>query len=208
MPELDVLDKSKNKVGTVRISPEVFDVKSRENLAQKYVVMQLAARRSGTAKTKSSYAEVRGGGKKPWRQKGTGRARQGTSRSALWRGGVTTFGPVPRDYSVKMPKKMRQLALKSVLTELVREKALSVVDKLTVDQPKTSEAVKLIKSLGLPQSALFLLAEKNPDLELAVRNIPNVDVLLVDGLNVYDLLNHQRVVCTPEAIKKIEERFN
>lgn len=208
MPELDVLDKSNNKVGTVQISPEVFDVRSRENLAQKYVVMQLAARRSGTAKTKSNYAEVSGGGKKPWRQKGTGRARQGTSRSALWRGGVTTFGPAPRDYSVKMPKKMRQLALKSVLTELVREKALSVVDKLTVDQPKTSEAVKLIKSLGLPQSALFLLAEKNPNLELAVRNIPNVDVLLVDGLNVYDLLNHQKIVCTPEAIKKIEERFN
>ncbi len=208
MPELDVLDKSNNKVGTVQISPEVFEAKIRENLAQKYVVMQLAARRSGTAKTKSNYAEVSGGGKKPWKQKGTGRARQGTTRSALWRGGVTTFGPIPRDYSVKMPKKMKQLALKSVLTELVKSKALSFVDQLTVDQPRTRDAVKLIKGLGLPQSALFILAEKNPNLELAVRNIPNVDVLLVDGLNVYDLLNHQKVVCTPEAIKKIEERFN
>ncbi len=208
MPELDVLDMSNKKVGAVQVSADVFGAKVREHLVQKYVDMQLAARRRGTAKTKSNYAEVSGGGKKPWRQKGTGRARVGSSRSSLWRGGVTIFGPIPRSYAFKMSKKTKQLALRSVLTDRVQSGSISVVDKLVMDSTKTKDAVKLLKNLGLSDKTLFLLTERNPNLELAVRNLPCVDVLLVDGLNVYDLLIHDRIVCTPEAIKKIEERLN
>lgn len=208
MPELDILDVNNKKVGAVQLSADIFGAKVREHLVQKYVDMQLAARRRGTAKTKSNYAEVSGGGKKPWRQKGTGRARVGTSRSALWRGGVTLFGPIPRSYAFKMSKKAKELALKSVLTDRVQNNAISIVDKLILGSSKTKEAVKILKSLGLPEKTLFVLAEKNPNLELAVRNLPRVDVLLVDGLNVFDILVHDRIVCTPEALKKIEERLN
>ena len=208
MPQLDVLDMSNKKVGAVDVSAEVFGVKIEEHLVQKYVDMQMAARRSGTAKTKSNYSEVSGGGKKPWRQKGTGRARVGTSRSSLWRGGVTLFGPVPRSYSFKMSKKSKQIALRSILTDRIQASGISVVDKLVLPSSKTKEAVKLLKGLGMPEKTLFLLAEKNPNLELAVRNLPHVDVLLVEGLNAYDLLIHEKIVCTPEAIKKIEERLN
>ncbi|OGW24789.1 MAG: 50S ribosomal protein L4 [Nitrospinae bacterium RIFCSPLOWO2_12_FULL_47_7] len=208
MPELDILDIKNKKVGVVQVSAEIFDAKIREHLVQKYVDMQLAARRRGTAKTKSNYAEVRGGGKKPWKQKGTGRARVGSSRSSLWRGGVTIFGPTPRSYAFKMTKKTKELALKSVLTDRIQNSAISVVDKLILQTSKTKEAVNLLKSLGLPEKTLFLLAEKNPNLELAIRNLPRVDVLLVDGLNAFDLLVHDKIVCTPEALKKIEERLN
>lgn len=208
MPQLDVLDKSNKKVGAVDISDAVFGVKVQEHLVQKYIDMQLAARRRGTAKTKSNYAEVSGGGKKPWRQKGTGRARVGSSRSSLWRGGVTIFGPIPRSYAFKMSKKAKQSALRSILTDRIQASSIAVVDKLELPSSKTKEAVKLLKGLGLPERTLFLMAEKNPNLELAVRNLPHVDVLLVEGLNAYDLLMHDKIVCTPEALKKIEERLN
>lgn len=208
MPQLDVLDKSNKKVGAVELSDAVFGVKIQEHLVQKYVDMQLAARRRGTAKTKSNYAEVSGGGKKPWRQKGTGRARVGTSRSSLWRGGVTLFGPVPRSYAFKMSKKAKQSALRSILTDRIQASSIAVVEKLDLPGSKTKDAVKFLKGLGLPERTLFLMVERNPNLELAVRNLPHVDVLLVDGLNAYDLLIHDKIVCTPEAIKKIEERLN
>ncbi len=208
MPQLDVLDKSNKKVGAVELSDAVFGVKIQEHLVQKYVDMQLAARRRGTAKTKSNYAEVSGGGKKPWRQKGTGRARVGTSRSSLWRGGVTLFGPVPRSYAFKMSKKAKQSALRSILTDRIQASSIAIVEKLDLPSSKTKDAVKLLKGLGLPGRTLFLMVERNPNLELAVRNLPHVDVLLVDGLNAYDLLVHDTIVCTPEAIKKIEERLN
>ena len=136
------------------------------------------------------------------------RARVGSSRSSLWRGGVTIFGPTPRSYAFKMTKKTKELALKSVLTDRIQNSAISVVDKLILQTSKTKEAVNLLKSLGLPEKTLFLLAEKNPNLELAIRNLPRVDVLLVDGLNAFDLLVHDKIVCTPEALKKIEERLN
>lgn len=208
MPTVDLLDVNNKKLGTVELSPEIFDVKIREHLVQQYVAMQMAARRSGTASTKGNRGEIRGSGKKPWRQKGTGRARAGSVRSPLWRGGMTVFGPTPRGYAIKMSKKSKKLALKSVLTERLQGKRLSIVDKVAVDNPKTKEALELIKQMDLPGKTLFLLAEKNHNLELAVRNLPHVDVLLVDGLNVYDLLVHERIVCTQDALKKIEERLN
>ena len=208
MPDLDLVDMENKKVGTVSVSADVFDVKVREHLVQKYVNLQMATRRSGTASTKSNKGDLHGSGAKPWRQKGTGRARAGNTRSPLWRGGMTVFGPTPRDYAFKMSRKSKQLALKSVLTDRVRENRVQVVQQLTLAEPKTKEAVALLKKLGLPSKTLFLVDEKNPNLEMAVRNLPQVDVLPVDGLNVYDLLVHEKIVCTPEALKKIEERLN
>ena len=208
MPELDLVDMENKKVGTVSVAAEVFDVQIREHLVQQYVTLQMAARRRGTAATKSNKGDLHGSGAKPWRQKGTGRARAGNTRSPLWRGGMTVFGPTPRDYSFKMSRKSKKLALKSVLTDRVREKQVQVVKELSLAEPKTKEVVALLKKLGLPPKTLFLLDEKNPNLEMAVRNLPQVDVLPVDGLNVYDLLVHEKIVCTPEALKKIEERLN
>ena len=208
MPELDLVDMENKKVGTVSVATEVFDVQIREHLVQQYVNLQMATRRRGTASTKSNKGDLHGSGAKPWRQKGTGRARAGNTRSPLWRGGMTVFGPTPRDYSFKMSRKSKKLALKSVLTDRVRENQVQVVKELSLTEPKTKEAVVLLKKLGLPPKTLFLLDEKNSNLEMAVRNLPQVDVLPVDGLNVYDLLVHEKIVCTPEALKKIEERLN
>lgn len=208
MPELDIVDLDNKKVGTVSVAAEVFDVKIREHLVQQYVNLQMATRRRGTASTKSNKGDLHGSGAKPWRQKGTGRARAGNTRSPLWRGGMTVFGPTPRDYSFKMSRKSKKLALSSVLTDRVRENQIQVVKELSLAEPKTKSALVLLKKLGLPSKTLFLVDKTNSNLELAVRNLPHVDVLPVDGLNVYDLLIHEKIVCTPEALKKIEERLN
>ncbi len=208
MAELPIVDSSNNQVGTVPAVPEIFEVPVREHLVQKYVAMQLAKRRRGTACTKSNYGQLSGSGKKPWRQKGTGRARHGKTRSAIWRGGLTIFGPTPRDYSFKMTKKTKTLALKSILTERARNDAICVIDKIELEQPKTKEAVKLLEALGLPERTLFLLDQRNENLELAVRNLPDTDVLLLDGLNAFDLLVHEKIVFTAEALKKVEGRLN
>ncbi len=208
MPDLDLINLEKKKVGTVPLSPEVFDIKVREHLVKEYVSQQQAARRSGSASTISNRGDLRGGGKKPWKQKGTGRARVGSRRSPLWRGGLTTFGPTPRSFEFKLSKKSKKLALKSVLTERARNNGLWVVESLTLAEPKTKVAVELLRKLELPGKTLFVVAEKDRNLELAVRNLPNADVLPVAGLNVFDLLLHETIVCTPESIKKIEERLN
>lgn len=208
MPEIDLLDASNKKVGSVEASAEVFDVKIRPHLVQSCVINQLAARRGGNAATKQSRGEISGGGKKPWRQKGTGRARQGSTRAPNWRGGMTVFGPSPRDYSFKLTKKVKKLALKSVLTDRFRSQALVVVDSLALANPKTKEAVALVKNLGLPAKTLFITDGRNENLALAVRNLKDVDVLPVEGLNVYDLVLHEKIVCTPESLKKIEERLS
>ncbi|QPJ61752.1 MAG: 50S ribosomal protein L4 [Candidatus Nitronauta litoralis] len=208
MAELEVKDKENNKVETVAVSDDVFGVTVREHLVQRYVVMQLASRRSGTAKTQNSRCEVRGGGKKPWRQKGTGRARQGSIRSANWVGGMTVFGPAPRDYSFPLSKKSKKLAIKSVLTDRLQNGGITVVKDLSLEEPKTRHAVALLGKLELPAKTLFLLGDENENLRLAVRNIPQVDCLSIEGLNVYDLLRHERIVLTPETVKKIEERLN
>ena len=207
MPQLDVLDVKNNKVGDVNADPAVFDVKVNNHLVKQYVVLQRATRRLGTASTKSNYGQLSGSGKKPWRQKGTGRARVGKTRSALWRGGLTIFGPTPRDYSFKMNKKARRQAVRSALTECLRGNHIAVIDKITLDNPKTKEVVQVIKALGLPEKTLFVTAEKNKNLELAVRNLPTVNVLPVEGVNVYDLLFHEKIVCTSEAVKKLGERL-
>ena len=208
MPELDLVDLDNKKIGTVAMAPEIFDAKVREDLVQKYVTMQLAARRRGTAATKSNKGDLHGSNKKPWRQKGTGRARAGNTRSPIWRGGLTVFGPTPRDFSFKMSKKTKKLALTSTLTDRFQNNGIAIVDKLTISSSKTKDAVEMLKKLGLPKKTLIIIAEKDTNLQLAVRNLPETDVLLVDGLNAFDLLVHEKIVCTQDALKKIEERLN
>ena len=207
MPQLDVLDIKKKKVGVVEAVASIFDVKIKKHLVKQYAVLQQATRRRGTACTKSNYSQLSGSGKKPWRQKGTGRARAGEVRSAVWRGGLTIFGPTPRDYGFKMNKKAKKQALKSVLTQRLQGSNITVVDKLELENPKTKEAVQLLKSLELSERTLFLVATRNANFELAVRNLPGVNVLPVEGLNVLDLLLYEKIVCTPETFKKLEERL-
>jgi large subunit ribosomal protein L4 len=208
MPAIDIVDSNNKKVGTVEAPESIFEVRVREELVQRYVTMQLAARRGGNAATKQNKGELHGSNAKPWRQKGTGRARAGNTRSPLWRGGMTVFGPSPRSYAFQLSKKSKKLAIKSVLTDRLKGQSFTVVDSLNLANPKTKDAVALLASLSLPEKTLFLISEANTNLQLAVRNLPRVDVLLVDGLNVFDLLAHDRIVCTPEALKKIEERLN
>jgi large subunit ribosomal protein L4 len=208
MPEIELQDLKNNKIGTVEASAGVFDVKVHKPLVQACVNQQLAKRRGGNAATKQNRGDLRGGGKKPWRQKGTGRARQGSIRSAQWRGGLTIFGPSPRSYDFKISKKSRQLALKSALTDRLRNGNFLVVDQISLDTPKTKGAVQLLKDLGLSGKILFIVGEDNANLRLAVRNLVGINVLRVEGLNVYDLLLHEKLVCTQDALKKIEERLS
>jgi len=203
MPELDLLDSSNQKIGAVDASAEVFDAAIKEDLVHQYVRLQLASRRGGNACTIANKGDLHGSGKKPWRQKGTGRARSGNTRSPIWRGGMTVFGPTPRSYEFKMNKKAKKIALRSALTDQVRENRISVVDKLELEGPKTKAAADLIKRLELSGKILFILSEGNRNLELGVRNLQGVKTLLVDGLNVIDILNHNAIVCTPESLKKL-----
>ena len=208
MPELDLIDMGNKKLGKVEASSGVFEAKVREGLVQRYVTMQLATRRGGNAATKQNKGDLHGSNAKPWRQKGTGRARSGNTRSPLWRGGMTVFGPSPRSYAFTLSKKSKKLAIKSVLSERFKNKNFSVVDSIILGQPKTKDAAAILRKLNLPNKTLFILAEKNQNFQLAVRNLPFTNVLLVDGLNVFDLLRHEKIVCTKDALQKIEERLN
>jgi large subunit ribosomal protein L4 len=191
------------------IQPElneaIFGVKSRPHLLHQTVVMQLANRRAGSASTKSK-GLVRGGGKKPWRQKGTGRARAGSIRSPLWVGGGTVFGPQPRDYSYRMPRTARREALLSALSTKKREDKLIVVDKIELDRPKTKQMVEALAGLKV-ESALIVIPRADANIERAARNLPRVKVLRVEGLNVYDLLRYEHLILTESALKALEERW-
>ena len=208
MPELDIIDTENKKLGTVEASSSIFEAKVREGLVQRYVTMQLATRRGGNAATKQNKGELHGSNAKPWRQKGTGRARSGNTRSPVWRGGMTVFGPSPRSYAFTLSKKSKKLAIKSVLSERFKNQNISIVDSITLGQPKTKDVAAILKKLNLPSKTLFIIAEKNQNFQLAVRNLPYTNVLLVEGLNVFDLLRHEKIVCTKEALQKIEERLN
>jgi large subunit ribosomal protein L4 len=184
---------------------EIFSLKPRPHLLHQTVLMQLANRRAGTAATKSK-GFVRGGGKKPWRQKGTGRARAGSIRSPIWVGGGTIFGPQPRDYSYRMPRTARRKALLSALSLKHREGKVIVVDKLEPEQPKTKIMAKALADLKV-QSALIVIPETDEKVERSARNLPKVKVLRVDGINVYDLLRYEHLILTERALKLIEERL-
>jgi large subunit ribosomal protein L4 len=184
---------------------EIFGIKTRPHLLHQIVVMQLNNRRAGTAATKSK-GLVRGGGKKPWRQKGTGRARAGSIRSPLWVGGGTIFGPQPRDYSFRMPRKARKEALLSALSLKNRDGKIIVVDKLELEEAKTKLMVKALAELKVT-SALIVISRPDATIERSARNIPAVKVLRVEGLNVYDLVRYEHLILTEGALKLLEERL-
>jgi large subunit ribosomal protein L4 len=187
------------------LKEEIFNLKASPHLLHQTVLMQLANRRAGTAATKSK-GFVRGGGKKPWRQKGTGRARSGSIRSPIWVGGGTIFGPQPRDYSYRMPRKARRKALLSALSLKNRDGKIIVVDSLAPEQPKTRIMAQALAHLNV-QSALIVIAEADEKIERSARNLPKVKVLRVEGLNVYDLLRYEHLIMTESALRLIEERL-
>lgn len=199
----DVFDIKGEKVGEVEIKDEVFSCDVKPYLMHDVVTMQLANRRRGTAATKTR-KEVSGGGKKPFRQKGTGRARQGSSRSPLQPGGGTVFGPHPRDYSYSIPKKVRRSALRSALSVRYSGSAMKVLDKLDLEAISTKNFNGIVKTFSLTKP-LFVIDKKNEVVEKSARNIPFVKVLRVEGLNVYDIIRHEQLVLTLDALKRIEE---
>jgi large subunit ribosomal protein L4 len=188
-----------------QLKEEIFGVKARPHLLHQAVVMQLNNRRAGSAATKSK-GFVRGGGKKPWRQKGTGRARAGSARSPLWVGGGTIFGPQPRDYSYRMPRQARKVALLSALSLKNREGKIIVIDRLEMEEAKTKLMVQALAELKV-SSALIVIPQSDEKIERSSRNIPAVKVLRVEGLNVYDLMRYEHLILTQAALKSLEERL-
>jgi large subunit ribosomal protein L4 len=202
MPIAGVFDIEKNKVSEIELSDAVFDVEVNEAVLYEVVKMQMALRRRGTADTKER-GEISGGGKKPWRQKGTGRARSGTSRSPLWRGGGTVFGPHPRDYSFKVPKKVRRKALMSALTLKYRGNQMVILRDFPLTEIKTKKFVEVVNRFGW-EKVLIILDKSYPVLEKSSKNIKNVKMMRSEGLNVYDLLNYEHVVLLEPSVKLIE----
>jgi large subunit ribosomal protein L4 len=203
---IPVISQTKQSVGEVELSEAVFGQSLRSHLLYETVKMQLANRRRGTHSTKTR-AYVRGGGKKPWKQKGTGRARQGSTRAPQWVGGATVFGPLPRDYSYRLPAAARRRAVCVALSAKKRDGQLLVVDRLEVASGKTRDAVRLLATLEV-RSALIVIAQGDDKLQRATRNVPGIKVIEVAGVNVYDLLGHEHVVVTTEALKNLEERLS
>ena len=203
---IDVCDSQGQIVRQAELPESVFGVEVRDHLLYEVVQYQLARRRQGTAHTKSRSA-VRGGGRKPWRQKGTGRARAGSRSSPLWRGGGAVFGPMPRSYAYSMPKKKRRAALCGALSMKLQDNAFRVIEQFDVVEPKTREVAQLIKNFTEEPKVLLLVGESNQALHLSARNIQQVKVLPVVGLNVYDLLHYTTVICAEEALGKIAGRL-
>ena len=202
--KIELLSNSKNK--DISISNEVFSKEFNESLVHQAVVSFMAAARQGSAKQKNR-SEVRGGGKKPYRQKGTGRARAGTIRSPLWRGGGVTFAARPRDFSKKINKKMYRAAIKSIFSELVRQNRLVAIEKPVLEKPKTKEIANFLKEFSLSK-VLIIIDELDMNLYLSARNIPNVDVITVREINPVNLIKSHKVAVTSEALKQIEEWIN
>lgn len=207
MAQIEVINQKGEKVDTVELEDGIFGAEVKEHLIQQVVVWQLAKRRQGTASTKTR-SDVRGGGRKPWRQKGTGRARAGTNRSPIWTGGGTIFGPHPRSYAFSLPKKVRKAALRSILSSKLQEDKLTVVDKIELDAPKTKLFVQAYSDMGLDGAkALVVVPEKDEELHRSARNVYGVQVLPVEGLNVYDIMRHERLVLLQETVPRIHERL-
>lgn len=204
MPTVAVYDMANKQVGDIELNDNVFGVEVNGALLHQAVVMQMASRRLGTHATKTR-AMVRGGGRKPWRQKGTGRARSGSNTSPLWVGGGVVFGPHPRSYSFNMPKKQRRLALKCALSDKVQNGELLVLENLSLDAPKTKEVVKMLNAFQVDKKALFVTADKAEDVERSSRNIPGVKAIHTMGLNVVDILNYDKLFITKDAVTRIEE---
>lgn len=190
--------------GTVELNADIFGIEPNNDVVFEAVVIQRASMRQGTHAVKNRSA-VRGGGKKPWRQKGTGRARQGSIRSPQWRGGGIVFGPTPRSYAYSIPKKMRRLALKSVLSQKVLDESLVVVDEFKFETPKTKDFAQSLSKLNVEKKALLVLEEDNESAVLAARNLSNVKIVEPTGINVLDIMNSDKLVITQKALSQVEE---
>lgn len=204
MPKVSVLSQTGSSVGEIELNEAIFGIEPNEAVLFEALVQQRASLRQGNHKVKTR-AEVAGGGRKPWRQKGTGRARQGSIRSPQWRGGGIVFGPSQRSYSYKLPKKVRRLALLSALSTKVRDEEIIVLDGLAFDAPKTKEFTKVLKDLSINKKALFVTADLDEAVALSARNIPGISVVTANGVNVLDLIGHDKLVITKDAVQKIEE---
>ena len=206
MPKIDVYNMEGKKVSDVELNDNVFGIEPNEAIVHSVLVNYLANQRQGTQSTKTR-SEVSGGGRKPWRQKGTGRARQGSIRAPHWVGGGIALGPKPRSYSYKLNKKEKRLAIKSCLSSKVIENELTVVDKIELKEIKTKEVAKMLNNLKLAGKTLILLPEKNEVIQKSARNIEGVKTLSVNTINAYDLVNYNNLVITLDTVKKLEEVY-
>lgn len=206
MPKVDLFNMKGETVGEIELKDNIFGIDVNKNAVHLAVQNQLANKRQGTQSTKTK-SEVSGGGIKPWRQKGTGRARQGSTRSAQWIKGGIVLGPKPRSYSYTLPKKLKKLALKSALTSKVNEKELLVLDQLKFDSIKTKQMVNVLNSLKVDSSALVVIEGKNETVEKSIRNIPGVKTAFVNTINVFDILKYDKFIITKDAVEKVEEVY-
>ena len=206
MPKVNVYNQLGEVVGDIELNEAIFGIEVNEHVVYEVVKNHLANRRQGTQSAKTR-AEVRGGGRKPWRQKGTGRARQGSIRAPQWKGGGVVFAPKPRSYRYSVPKKVRRLAMRSVLTSKVLEGELKVLDALTIDAFSTKKAKEILKNLNLETKTIIVLSEGNEKIVKSFANLPKVETVVVDYMNVYDLLRFDNLVIVKDAISKIEEVY-
>lgn len=206
MANVSVYNMEGAEVGKIDLNDKIFGAEINENLVHLAVVQQLADNRQGTQKAKTR-SEVSGGGKKPWRQKGTGHARQGSTRAPQWTGGGTVFAPVPRDYSFKLNKKEKRTALKSALTNSVNNNKFIVIDELKFDAPKTKDFVKFLENIKVSDKALVVLSENDKNVILSADNLPNVETEQVGELNTYDVMKAQTLIVTKDAVARIEEVY-
>jgi len=205
MPDVEIKDRNNNIVGKMNLSDDVFDIHAKEGVVHSAVVNFLANQRQGTHSTKTK-GLVSGGGKKPWKQKGTGRARAGSIRSPLWRTGGIVFGPQPRDYSYNLPKKVKRLALMTAFYRKLADGEVVVIDNFAIEKPKTKEMKEILKNLGLTgKSILIVLSEKDNSVVLSARNIPSVSVTRSADLNTYDVIVHNVLLMTKDAAIRIED---
>ncbi|MGP7819274.1 50S ribosomal protein L4 [Niallia sp. 01092] len=204
MPKVALFNQDGTQAGDIELKDTVFGIEPNNHVLFEAVVMQRASLRQGTHKTKIR-SEVAGGGRKPWRQKGTGRARQGSIRSPQWRGGGTVFGPVPRSYSYKLPKKVRRLAIKSALSTKVLEENILVLQSLAFETPKTKDFKGFLGNLSVDKKALIVTADLDENVALSARNIQGVTVVTASDITVLDVLNHDKLIITKQAVEKVEE---
>jgi len=204
MTKVALFKQDGSNAGEIELNDSIFGIEPNNNVVTDAVLMQRASMRQGTHAVKNRSA-VSGGGKKPWRQKGTGRARQGSIRSPQWRGGGVVFGPTPRSYAYKLPKKVYRLALKSVLSQKVLDSALVVVDALSFDAPKTKEFKAVLNNLNVNEKTLVVLDDDNANAALAARNLENVTVMTAKGVNVLDVINNDKLIVVQSALAQVEE---
>lgn len=204
MPKLSLLNQDGTNAGEITLNDTVFGIEPNEKVVVDVILSQRASLRQGTHKVKNR-SEVRGGGRKPWRQKGTGRARQGSIRSPQWRGGGVVFGPTPRSYAYKLPKKVRRLAIKSILSSKVNEEKLVVLEGLTFDAPKTKEFAAFLKNISVDTKALIVVAGESENVELSARNLQGITVIPAESISVLEVAKHDKLIITKAAVEKVEE---